>query len=203
MAPTSHLRIAVIGGGPVSLTLANILQNNNVPFTVFEVAYSFRTSGGSLDLHAGSGQLALKEADLWDAFKKNSRPESDCDKIVALDGEVLWDENMLQKQEQTEEDKFSARPEIDRRLLMKVLFDNLKNENVNFGKKLHHITPSNSESSIYDLHFADGTQETDYYLIIGGDGAWSKVRTLLVDTKPTYSGISMVEVNCHDVQSNP
>jgi 2-polyprenyl-6-methoxyphenol hydroxylase-like FAD-dependent oxidoreductase len=203
MSPASQLKIAIIGGGPVSLTLANILQNNNIFFTVFEAAGSFRTSGGSLDLHPESGQLALKEANLWDAFKKNSRPEADCDKIVALDGEVLWDENLLQKQEQSEEEKFTGRPEIDRRLLMAILFDALRSENVKFGKKLHHITLADTKSSTYDLHFADGTQETEYDLVIGGDGAWSKVRTLLTDTKPTYSGISMLEVNCHDIQSNP
>jgi 2-polyprenyl-6-methoxyphenol hydroxylase-like FAD-dependent oxidoreductase len=203
MSSTSQVKIAIVGGGPVSLTLANILQNNNIPFTVFEAAESFRTSGGSLDLHAESGQLALKEANLWDAFKKNSRPEADCDKIVALDGEVLWDENLLQKPEQSEEEKFAGRPEIDRRLLMKIIFDNLQSENVKVGKKLHHITPLHNETSTYNLHFADGTLEAEYDLIVGGDGAWSKVRTLLVDTKPTYSGISMLEVNCHDIQSNP
>lgn len=204
MSPTSHqLNIAVIGGGPVSLTLANILQNNNIPFTVFEAAESFRTSGGSLDLHAESGQLALKEAGLWDAFVKNSRPESDCDKIVNLDGEVLWDENLLKKGEQTEEEKFSGRPEIDRRLLMKILFDNLKSENIIFGKKLDHVALVSNEETRYNLYFADGTQETNYDLVIGGDGAWSKVRTLLSDIKPTYSGICMVEVNCHDIETNP
>jgi 2-polyprenyl-6-methoxyphenol hydroxylase-like FAD-dependent oxidoreductase len=196
-------RIAIIGAGPVSLTLANILQNNNISFTIFEAADSIRSSGGSLDLHPESGQLALREANLWDAFAKNSRPESDCDKIVNIDGEVLWDENLLPKQEQSEEEKFAGRPEIDRKLLIKILIDNLKSENIKFGKKLDHVTTSSDNTAEHDLHFANGTQETGYDLIIGGDGAWSKVRTLLTDTNPTYSGISMVEVNLFDIQSNP
>jgi 2-polyprenyl-6-methoxyphenol hydroxylase-like FAD-dependent oxidoreductase len=204
MPSTSHqLKVAIIGGGPVSLTLANILQNNDIPFTVFEAAQEFRAWGGSLDLHADAGQLALKEAGLWDAFVKNSRPESDCDKIVSLDGEVLWDENILEKGQQTEEEKFAGRPEIDRRLLMKILLDSLKSENIKFGKKLDHVTVPSSENATCILHFADCTQESEHNLVVGGDGAWSKVRSLLTDTKPTYSGISMVEVNCHDIASNP
>lgn len=203
MSSTAQHKIAIIGAGPVSLTLANILQNNSIPFTVFEAANEFRTSGGSLDLHPQSGQLALKEANLWDAFVQNSRPEADCDKIVNLDGEVLWDENLLQKDDKSEEEKFAGRPEIDRRLLMKILFDNLKSESISFSKKLGHVTQSSNDQAKHTLHFADGTEAADYDLIIGGDGAWSKVRTMLSDTKPSYSGISMMEVNCNDIQANP
>ncbi|GKU11478.1 fad hypothetical protein [Fusarium langsethiae] len=198
-----QLKIAIVGGGPVSLTLANILQKNAISFTVFEAADEIRTWGGSLDIHAGSGQLALKEAGLWDAFVKKSRPESDCYKIVDLDGKVLWDENLVNKGEQTEVEKFAGRPEIDRRLLIDILFDSLKSENIKFGKKLDHINPPSSKDGTFNLHFADGTQESNYNLVIGGDGAWSRVRKLLTDTKPQYSGIFMVEVNCHDIASNP
>jgi 2-polyprenyl-6-methoxyphenol hydroxylase-like FAD-dependent oxidoreductase len=203
MSYPSQLKIAIIGAGPVSLTLANILQNNEVPFTVFEAADSIRTAGGSLDLHADSGQLALREAGLYEAFVKHARPEGDCDKIVNIDGEVLWDENLLERGEKSEEEKFAGRPEIDRRLLMKILFDNLKSENISFGKKLDHLTPSSSQDAIYDLHFADGTHQSGYTLIVGGDGAWSKVRKLLTDAIPMYSGISMMEVNCYKIESNP
>jgi 2-polyprenyl-6-methoxyphenol hydroxylase-like FAD-dependent oxidoreductase len=203
MSFTTQPKVAIIGAGPVSLTLANILQNNNISFTVFEAADSFRTSGGSLDLHADSGQLALKEAGLWDAFVKNSRPESDCDKIVSLDGEVLWDENLLHHDgDRSDEEKFAGRPEIDRKLLLKILCDNLKPENVSFEKKLDHVASSSSVEANYNLCFADGTQESNYNLIVGGDGAWSKVRTLLSDTKPAYSGITLVEVNCNDINAN-
>ncbi|KAH7408355.1 hypothetical protein DE146DRAFT_646045 [Phaeosphaeria sp. MPI-PUGE-AT-0046c] len=194
--------IAIIGAGPVSLTLANILQNNGIPFTVFEAADSFRASGGSLDLHPEDGQLAIKEANLWDAFVQNARPEADCDKIVSLDGKVLWDQNLLQKNDKSEEEKFAGRPEIDRKLLMKILFNNLKSENISFSKKLDHITQSSKGQLKHSLHFADSTQAVDFDLIVGGDGAWSKVRTLLTDTKPSYAGISAVEVNCHDVEAN-
>lgn len=197
----SQLKIAIIGGGPVSLTLANILQNNDIPFTVFEASTSFRTSGGSLDLHPSTGQLALREAGLWDAFVANARPESDCLKIVNVDGEILWDENLMEKPS-TEEDKFAGRPEIDRRQLMQILFDNLNKQNISFGKKLSKVTPSSTDST-YTLEFADGSQQPNFTLVVGGDGAWSKVRNLLTDTKPHYSGISCLELWCTDIHSDP
>lgn len=202
MSPAQPLKIAIIGAGPVSLTLASILQNNNIPFIVYEAADSFRTQGGSLDLHPESGQLALREAGLWDAFVKHSRPEGDCDKIVELSGEVLWDENLLKKPAVADEDKFSGRPEIDRRALMNILFENLDSSAIAFGKKLERVVPSPTELEKHDLHFSNDQVESGFDIVIGADGAWSRVRSLLADTKPHYSGISMAEVNCRDVASN-
>ncbi|CAO2656908.1 Nn.00g057110.m01.CDS01 [Neocucurbitaria sp. VM-36] len=200
---TPNIRIAIIGAGPVSLTLANILQNHSIPFTVFESSPVFRTQGGSLDLHPESGQLALKEAGLWNQFLQHARPESDVMKIVTLDGEVLWDENGADKHEVKEDEKFDGRPEIDRVMLLNILSERLKSSNVQLGRKLQEVIPSAIGGSKYDLHFADGTQETGYDLVVGGDGAWSKVRNLLSDTKPDYSGISTVEFSCNDIKANP
>ncbi|KAH7399475.1 hypothetical protein BKA66DRAFT_437025 [Pyrenochaeta sp. MPI-SDFR-AT-0127] len=199
----SELKIAIIGAGPVSLTLANILQNHSVPFTMFEASTIFRTQGGSLDLHPESGQLALKEAGLWEQFMKHARPESDVMKIVSLEGEVLWDENGVDKQEVKEEERFDGRPEIDRTALTNILSDNLKKESVALGRKLKEVKPSAAVTTKYDLHFTDGTTETDFDLVVGGDGAWSKVRNLLSATKPEYSGISTVEFWCKDIKKNP
>ena len=72
-------KIAIIGAGPSGLTLANLLQQYNISFTVYELetVTNERNQGGTLDLHAESGQLALREAGLYDEFKKNARPEGD------------------------------------------------------------------------------------------------------------------------------
>ena len=197
------LKIAIIGAGPVSLTLANILQKNSISFTVFESAPEIRSQGGSLDLHRESGQLALKEAGLWDQFMKHARPESDVMKIVTMDGEVLWDENGVDKQEIPEGQEFDGRPEIDRTALAKILYDGLEKEKVVLGKKLKEVIPSELEGTKYDLHFANGDKEQGFDLVVGGDGAWSKVRKLLSDQMPQYSGISTVEFWCHDIRSKP
>lgn len=203
MTASTQLKIAICGAGPVSLTLANILQNNNIAFTIYEAAPEIRTQGGSLDLHPQSGQLALKEAGLWDLFKKYARPESDVLKIVKLDGSVLWDGNAADKQEVREEEKFDGRPEIDRRALMKLLYENVNKNSIVFGKKLREAVPSQSLDNKYDLHFSDGTTSPSFDLVIGGDGAWSKVRSLLSDETPRYSGISMVAASLANIHANP
>ncbi|KAF3052008.1 hypothetical protein E8E11_011162 [Didymella keratinophila] len=203
MTASTQLKIAICGAGPVSLTLANILQNNNIAFTIYEAAPEIRTQGGSLDLHPESGQLAIKEAGLWDLFKKYARPESDVLKIVKLDGSVLWDGNRADKQEVKEEEKFDGRPEIDRRALMKILHENLDKSSIIFGKKLRKVVPNLTSGGKYDLHFSDDTSELDFGLIVGGDGAWSKARSLLSDKKPRYSGISMVASSLFNIYTNP
>ena len=52
--------------------LASLLQHGGVPCTVFELDKnkSSRDQGGIVDLHADSGQLALREAGLFETFRK-------------------------------------------------------------------------------------------------------------------------------------
>jgi 2-polyprenyl-6-methoxyphenol hydroxylase-like FAD-dependent oxidoreductase len=197
-------KIAIIGAGPVSLTLANILQNKSIPFTIYEATDAIRHQGGSLDLHAESGQLALEKAGLLDQFNKHARPEDDCMKLVDLTGEVLWDENGADKQAVDADERFHGRPEIDRAMLTTILSENLKSEAVKFCKKLVKVVPNSQNEKKHALHFADDTVEEDFDLVVGGDGAWSKVRPLLTDVKPHYSGISSLEVWCRDAaNANP
>lgn len=202
MTTSTQLKIAICGAGPVSLTLANILQNNNIAFTIYEAASEIRAQGGSLDLHPESGQLALKEAGVWDVFAKYARPESDVLKIIKIDGSVLWDGNGADKQEVKEEQKFDGRPEIDRRALMKLLHENLDKSSIVFDKKLHEVIPSPTSGGKHDLNFSDGTIESAFDLVVGGDGAWSKVRSLLSAEKPRYSGISMVASSLSNIHAN-
>jgi 2-polyprenyl-6-methoxyphenol hydroxylase-like FAD-dependent oxidoreductase len=79
-------RIAIIGAGPSGLLLARLLHVSSIPVTVFESEASpnVRSQGGTLDLHPSSGQLALKEAGLFEDFKKHARYDGEdfilCDK---------------------------------------------------------------------------------------------------------------------------
>ena len=164
MPSPPHSTIAIIGAGPVALTLANILQNNNIPFTIYEASSSVRTQGGSLDLHPSSGQLALKEAGLWDAFTQLSRPESDVQKIVALDGEVLWDGNTTDKQDKKEEERFEGRPEIDRRALVELLGPHQTIDQV----------AADADTIAYEILTRLGSRLARHYIGDGaGTGAWS------------------------------
>src|SRR4051794_10322857 len=64
--------IAVVGGGLSGLVLARILQRHDIACTVYELDAdaNARRQGGLLDLHVESGQLALREAGLYEQFRR-------------------------------------------------------------------------------------------------------------------------------------
>lgn len=215
-APERHhkksLKLAIIGSGLGGLTLAAILHAHSIHFTVFEsdASAQSRNQGGTLDLHPQSGQAALKKSGLWKAFTERSRPESDVMKVVRNDGTVLWDGNGADKRDVPEgpEGKFEGRPEIDRGVLKEILLEGLGGgeASVKFGKKLAEVVPSQEEvggeeGSKWDLRFADSSVETGFDLVVGADGAWSKVRPVLTEEKPQFSGIICLELWALDVQA--
>ncbi|KAK6442318.1 hypothetical protein LTR95_001450 [Oleoguttula sp. CCFEE 5521] len=190
-------KIAILGAGPSGLLLARLLQQSPTfacQITIFELdpSRNARNQGGSLDLHPQQGQLALKEAGLWSQFLQHARPEGDVKKIVDGKGTVLFDENGMTKQ--VEADGIGERPEIDRDALRSILLDSVAPETVRWGSKVVAVssTPASGEEK-HDVVLADGTKETGFDLVIGADGAWSKVRPLLTDVKPYYSGITALE----------
>lgn len=204
-------KIAIIGAGPAGLMLARLLQLHQLPVTVYEseVSRDVRNQGGTLDLHPRAGQRALKEAGLLDEFKKHARAEGECMKLIKNDGTVLWDENEHGNKQRPKE--FQDRPEIDRVVLRNILLDSVRPESIKWNKKVLRVDINDGRAKglprareRYDLTFTDGSKETDFDLLVGADGAWSKVRPLVSDEKPFYSGITAIELWALDVeQKNP
>ena len=178
-------RIAVVGAGPAGLTCARVLQLHGVDVTVYDADTSAdaRDAGGTLDLHADTGQIALEEAGLMDAFLALARPESQAKQRLDHHGTVL--DNYVPDADDV------AAPEIDRGQLRAMLAAHVRPETVRWGHKLVEAAPNR-------LHFANGeTVEAD--LIIGADGAWSRVRPLVSDAVPAYTGVAQIEVRFEDV----
>ena len=82
-----------------------------------------------------------------------------------------------------------CRPEVDRNKLRGMLLDSLPEFAIPWGSKMqnmHAIADGRHEDCI---ETADGAQKSSFDIVIGADGAWSKVRSLLSSTKPHYSTI--------------
>ena len=106
--------IAIIGGGPGGLMLGLLLQQQGLPFTIYERGYPnmHADRGGSLDIHEDSGQLPLKEANIFEDFLMHARFEGEDTRIVRKDGTILFDEDA---------GKEGSRPEIDRGKLCDII----------------------------------------------------------------------------------
>src|SRR3954469_3645088 len=118
-ASPHRARISVIGAGPGGLTCARILQRHGLAVTVHDrdPGPDARDQGGTLDLHAGNGQIALREAGLLEEFFALARPEGQEMRQLNPAGTVR-----LQHLPEAGE---LLRPEIDRGRLRDLLLDSL------------------------------------------------------------------------------
>lgn len=188
---TTPISIAIIGAGPAGLTLARLLHLSkaNIKVMVYELdtsEHSRTDQGGSLDLHTNTGLAAIKKCGLWEGFLQHARYAGDEKTIADKNATVLVHVG-------GREGGTFDRPEIDRKELRKVLLDSMPPGCVRWGMKLEKVNENGT------LNF-DGVEEVEgpFDLVVGADGAWSKVRARLTDVKPVYSGISGYEMAIPD-----
>ncbi|MFI6359017.1 FAD-dependent oxidoreductase [Streptomyces sp. NPDC050743] len=178
------MTIAIVGAGLGGLALARVLHVNGIDSVVYERESSrdARGQGGMLDIH--SGQRALREAGLIDQFHAIARGEGQ-------DMRLLEPDNTLLLQEDTPDDAPLERPEVDRADLRNLLLDSLPEDVVRWGHAFQC-----ADNGL--LHFADGSSAT-YDLLVGADGAQSRVRALLTDARPAHIGQNVVEIGIPDI----
>ncbi|WP_343632659.1 NAD(P)/FAD-dependent oxidoreductase [Fluviicola sp.] len=190
-------QIAIIGGGPGGLTLANLLQQKVLMVRVYERDENkhARVQGATLDLHEESGLEALKRAGLTDAFYANYRPDAGKMRLITKNLEIKLDDH-AETADAT--DVTNLRPEIDRGPLRQILLSSLQEEIVVWDA---HFTSLEAEKDGWRIHFRNGTSAYAD-LVIAADGANSKIRNFVTDIRPVYSGISIVEGNIYHAAKN-
>ncbi|WP_328551888.1 FAD-dependent oxidoreductase [Streptomyces sp. NBC_00358] len=186
----THHPIAVIGAGLGGLTLARVLHLNGVEAAVYDLDASptARPQGGMLDMHEDSGQAALRAAGLHDEFRAAIHAGGEAMRIL--------DKNATVRMEDAGENE--SRPEISRATLRDILLGSLPEGTVRWGAKV--TGARTAGDGRHEVTLADGRTFTADVLI-GADGAWSKVRPLVTDTTPVYAGISFVEMHLLDADT--
>jgi 2-polyprenyl-6-methoxyphenol hydroxylase-like FAD-dependent oxidoreductase len=160
--------IAIIGAGPSGLTLARLLELAGIDYMVFErdesaIFSNKRSSSGTLDIHKELGQVALKEAGLLEEFQSIARynvPIKIADAQGTVQADIPGDSN-------------SDKPEIDRKDLRNLLLSSIPDTRIRWGYSVQHIQRENDGS--ISVH-TNGCVEPGFRLVIGADGAWSKVK---------------------------
>ncbi|WP_281233528.1 FAD-dependent oxidoreductase [Flavobacterium gelatinilyticum] len=186
--------IAIIGAGPVGLTMARLLQQKGINVKVYERDKDdkARIWGGTLDLHKGSGQDAMQKAGLLEAYYHKAIPM----------GRIIADHNANSIfSKETTPDKQFDNPEINRNDLRTILLDSLETNTVIWNSKLIELETHNGK---WLLHFEnETTAEADF--VIGANGGMTKIRKFITETKVESTGTYMIqgevsnpETNCPD-----
>jgi len=176
-------KVAIIGAGPVGLTMARLLQQKGIDVTVYERDNDAQTRiwGGTLDLHKGSGQDALQKAGLLESYYAMSIPMG----IIMTDeqGNVLF----------TKTPGYDN-PEINRNNFRKLLLDSLKSDTVIWDRKFTALTEHNGKWLLHFENSPDSYRENvTADVVIGANGGMSTARKYVTDAEVEDTGTFIIQ----------
>lgn len=180
-----HHPVAIIGAGLGGLTLARVLHVHGIEAAVLDLDASpgARAQGGMLDIHLDSGQEALRAAGLHEEFRTLVLPGGQATRVLDKDAVVRFE---------GADDGTGERPEVDRGALRDLLLNALPEGTVRWGAKVTGARPLGGGR--HEVRLEDGSAFTTD-LLVGADGAWSRIRPLLSGARPAYTGVSFVETD--------
>ncbi len=175
-------KVAIIGGGPVGLTMARLLQQQGADLTVYERDKDCRARiwGGTLDLHRNSGQETIKKAGLLESYYTAALPMGI---IFANEQGRVLSRKTLAPENQYEN------PEINRNDLRKILLDSLTNNTVTWDSKCTGLEEHNGK---WLLHF-ENKPDTTADLVIVANGGMSKARNYVTDAEVEETGTFIIQ----------
>lgn len=190
----TNKKVAILGAGPVGLTLARLLQQEGIDVTVYErdKDAQARIWGGTLDLHPHSGQAVMKKAGLLERYYAMALPM----------GVLMADEqgNVLSTKKITPENQYDN-PEINRNDLRTILLGSLKSDTVIWDRK---CTGLEEQAGRWLLQFEDQPWATADVVIVA-NGGMSRARNYVTDTEVEDTGTFIIqgdvpqpEVRCPD-----
>lgn len=184
---SSSRKVAIVGAGPGGLMLGCLLQMRGFNISIFEADShaTARRQGGSLDLHADSGLLAIADADLRDAFDALARYDDQVDSLYDHKGNLVF----------TRDFSDAIRPEIDRGQLRDLLLAKLAPNTVWWNFKIKDVVSSDEGHHV----IADEGNVGPFDLIVGADGAWSRIRKLVTPTIPQPTGLVYYEWDIENI----
>lgn len=191
-------RIAIIGGGPAGLTLGALLHQRGITFTIYELRRrptdeELAEPSGMLDLHEESGIAAIRACGLYEKFLPLT---GDCEESMIIadkHGNILH----------SDDGGAADRPEISRHNIIKLFLSKLPADSIKYDTKVL-AADRNATTGEVTLKFnptpnAGTTVAETYDLVIGADGAWSKIRPILSDVRPQSSGMQYATLLIRDI----
>ncbi|WNG24187.1 FAD-dependent monooxygenase [Cystobacter fuscus] len=186
---TTNPSITIVGAGLGGLTLAHVLARSGIHATLYDLDASptARPQGGMLDIHEDSGQRALREAGLFERFQPLIQPGGEELRILDKNATV-----------HLAHAGGGGRPEVERGALRDLLLSSLPEGTVRWGSKVTAIRALGDGR--HQLTLGNG-DVVDTGLLIGADGAWSRVRPLVSAAVPVYSGLSFIEAHLSEADT--
>ncbi|KAK3331843.1 salicylate hydroxylase [Cercophora scortea] len=182
-------RIAIAGGGPSGLALGLLLNQRGIRTTIYELRSKpsqeeLAKPSGMLDLHEESGLKVMRECGLWDAFQAALGDCAESMRVLNHDGVIVHEHD----------GQHASRPEIPRNALANMFMERMPTDIIKWDHKIFSATRTRNEiTGAVEISLDLGPNGTATYdFVVGADGAWSRIRKLLSDIKPFYSGALLV-----------